>query len=128
VLIASGLTLYYLKRWPTVRAVMMFFGIVLVGQNGHLVAIGGKLAGIVERLGAAGLVWAVGVPVAGLLTLVLGIVMIHDWLPKNAAKARTFWISILMGLMVAAGTTGIPALASFPQATRTSVTQTTGVR
>jgi uncharacterized BrkB/YihY/UPF0761 family membrane protein len=123
VLVALAFTFYFLGRLPTIRAVAVFFGLVLLaGGGGHLMSFGAKAVNMLNQLGGTAIAWTFGAAIPGLIAIVLGAIMIHDWLPRNAAKKRTFWISVVMGLMVALGVTGIPAAANLPQQTSNGVT------
>jgi uncharacterized BrkB/YihY/UPF0761 family membrane protein len=128
ILIAVSVTAYLLGKLPTLRSIGIFLGVVLVGVNGHVIAFASRVAEILGRLTSVVLVWGLGITagIAGVVIIaVLGFIMIHDWLPRNAAKKRTFWISLAMGLVVAAGATGVAALDNFRADLTTGVTQVT---
>jgi hypothetical protein len=124
-LIALSITAYALGRLPKARAVAIFLGVVLLGLSGHLVSIAAKGITILQSLGGTATAWAFGAAVPGLLVAVGGFILIHDVMPKHSAKRRTFWLALALGVIVAAGASGIPALSNLAPATRTAVTQTT---
>ena len=102
---------HFLGILPTVRAVLVFLGVVIVGTTGF---IGRMLADVgTWAQNAFGSItgWAFGVPLAAGLFIVLAIVFIFDVHPKNKAKKRTGWIGIALGILVVVGVAGIPALA-----------------
>jgi hypothetical protein len=128
IFIALSVTAYLLGKFATLRSVGIFLGVILVGINGHVVAFTARVLEILGRFTSVVLVWGLGVTagIAGIVIVaVLGFIMIHDWMPRNAAKKRTFWISLAMGLIIAAGATGVAALDNFRADLTTGVTQVT---
>ena len=103
---------YWLAVLPTTRAILAFVGGILIGSSGFighaLTAIGGWLS----HIGAALTGWAFGFPVLAAVTVIVGIVFIHDLMPKHSAGKRTGWAGLLLAGLIVAGATGIPALNS----------------
>lgn len=103
---------YWLAVLPTTRAILAFIGGILIGSSGFighaLTAIGGWLS----HIGAALTGWAFGFPVLAAVTVIVGIVFIHDLLPKHSAGKRTGWAGLILAGLIVAGATGIPALNS----------------
>jgi hypothetical protein len=120
-LVSFGL-LYFLNKMPTIRALLAFFGTILVGTDGHLThwlsVVATWLATETSTLGG----WLLGVGVPGILTIIAGGVFIHDLLPKHSAGKRTGWAGILLAALIVAGATGFSALNNVPAAVNNGVT------
>jgi hypothetical protein len=114
--------LYFLNKMPATRAILAFVGTILVGTDGHLThwlsTVAVWLAGESSTLTA----WLVGIPVAGILTVITGIVFVHDLMPKHSAGKRTGWAGILLAALIVAGATGFSALDNVPTAVNNGVT------
>lgn len=103
--------LHFLGKFAKTRAVLVFLGIVVVGTTGFLGRILGDIGKWAQNAFGSITNWALGVPLAAGLFIVLAIVLVHDLHPKNGAGKRTGWIAISCGILVAVGVAGIPALA-----------------
>jgi uncharacterized BrkB/YihY/UPF0761 family membrane protein len=57
---------------------------------------------------------------------VIGFILIHGWLPKNAAKKKHFWLAAVFAVIVVAGATPFAALNQLPAQVGSGVTQSTG--
>jgi hypothetical protein len=103
--------LHFLHKLPTVRAVLVFLGIVAAGTTGFLGRMLGDIGTWAQNAFGSVTNWAIGAPLAAGLFIVLLIVYVHDIHPKNKAAPRTGWIGLALGVLVVVGVTGIPALA-----------------
>jgi hypothetical protein len=102
--------LYFLGIFATTRAVLAFLGIVVVGTSGFIGRMLGDIGAWAQDAFGSVTGWAIGVPLAAGLFIILGIVVVHDLHPKNSASKRTGWAAISLGVLVAIGVAGIPAL------------------
>lgn len=102
--------LHFLGIFTTIRAVLVFLGVVAVGVTGFLGRILGDVGVWAQHAFGAVTGWAVGVPLAAGLFIVLGIIFVHDLHPKHSTGKRTGWIGLALGVLVAVGVAGIPAL------------------
>lgn len=126
ILIVGAVTLFVVGWLPTIRSVMIFVGILLVGTSGHLTVWLGKVMGLLANLTSAATAWLIGAAVPGILAIVLLIFLIYDWHPKNKAGRRTTVIAAALAIMIAAGITSIGALNNLGPAVQSNISQTTG--
>jgi quinol-cytochrome oxidoreductase complex cytochrome b subunit len=122
-LVVGAVTLYVVGWLPTVRAIMVFLGILLVGTAGHLL---GWLAYVVKALAGVTSVataWAFGIALPAAALLVLLILAVYDMHPRNKASRRTFWVAAALALIIASGATTLPALSSLRASVQQGVTQ-----
>lgn len=107
---------HYLHIFAATRAVLVFLGVVIVGSSGF---IGRMLADVgVWAQNTFGSItnWAIGVPLAAGLFVILAVVLVHDLHPKKGATPRTGWVALACGVLVAVGIAGIPALSGLHSA------------
>ena len=113
---------YWLGILSTTRAVLAFIGGILIGSAGFLghalTAVGSWLS----ALGATVTSWAFGFPVLAAVTVIVGIVFVHDLMPKHTAGKRTGWAGLILAGLIVAGATGIPALNSVGTTIQSAVT------
>jgi hypothetical protein len=129
VLIALSFTAYLLGKFGTLRSIGVFCGILLVGINGwlisHVSALFAWISGLLGPVVANVFGIAIGT-VAAAVVCVLIFLMVHDWLPRNAAKKRTFWVSALVAVLIASAATPFAALNNLPASVRQGVSTTQG--
>lgn len=125
ILVAASITLYFLGIFATIRSIGIFLGILLLGVNGHVIALAGHVLGFVQNFLGTVMTWVFGAGVPFLLVIVLGIVLIFDWHPKNRAGKRTFWIAAVVAILIVTGATGIAALNNLPAGITHGIQQTT---
>ena len=101
---------YWLGILPVVTAVFGFIGAVLVGTSGWLGRVAVDIGGWVSHFLGDITADLIGVAVVGVLTIILGVIFIHDLSPKKTTGKRTAWVGVFLGFLIAAGATGIPAL------------------
>ena len=113
---------YWLGVLATTRAILAFVGGILIGSSGFighaLTAIGGWLSHLSIALSG----WAFGFSVLAIPTVIVGIVFIHDLMPKKTAGKRTGWAGLILAGLIVAGATGIPALNSVGTQIQSAVT------
>ena len=115
-------TFYWLAIFATVRAILAFVGVCLLGTTGFLGSILGHIASFLANAGGSASSWAFGVGIAGLIiTIPTAVVFIHDLHPKNSAGKRTGWAGILLAALLITGVSGIQAANKIPQDVRTGV-------
>lgn len=102
---------HYLGKFATLRAILVFLGVVVVGSAGFLGRILGDIGTWAQNAFGSVTSWAVGASVTAGLFVVLGIIFVHDLHPKQTAGNRTGWIGLALGVLVVVGVAGIPALA-----------------
>jgi hypothetical protein len=102
--------------FANMRAIAAFFGVVLIGSAGFGGRVMTDIGGWVEHIFGSLTNWLVGVPLAAGLFIVLVFFVAHDLHPKNTAGPRTGLLALALGVIVAAGITGIPALAGLHNA------------
>jgi hypothetical protein len=102
---------HFLGILATTRAVLVFLGVVVVGTSGFIGRMLGDIGTWAQHAFGSVTNWAIGVPLAAGLAIVVAIVVIHDLHPKNSATKRTGYLAIALGVFVAVGVAGIPALA-----------------
>jgi len=123
IMIVLFITFYWLNIFATIRALLAFGGVCILGTTGFLGSVLGHIAEWLANLSASASGWAVGVSVAGLLiTIPTLVVFIHDLHPKHAAGKRTGWAGILLAALLVTGVSGIAALNKIPADVRTGVT------
>ena len=123
-LVAAGM-FYWLGILPKIQVILAFIGTCIVtgGLFGHLLTRGVTL--VSNLLGTlTGKIFGAAVP--GLLVIILGILFIHDLLPKNTTGKRTFWVGIALAACLVAGLSSFTALNQVPANVRTGVSTTTG--
>ena len=102
---------HWLGIFTALRAVLVFLGVVVLGTTGFLGRILGDIGTWAQNAFGSVTNWAVGVPLAAGLFIILAIIFAHDLHPKKTAQPRTGWIGLALGVLVAVGVAGIPALA-----------------
>ena len=123
-LVAAGM-FYWLGILPKIQVILGFIGTCIVtgGLFGHLLTRAVTL--VSNLLGTlTGKIFGAAVP--GLLVIILGILFIHDLLPKNTTRKRTFWVGIALAACLVAGLSSFTALNNVPANVRTGVSTTTG--
>ena len=66
--------------------------------------------------------WAIGVPFAGALFIIIAALVLYALHPKNQAGKHTGFLALAAGVLVVAGVSGIPALSGLHSAIVTFVT------
>jgi hypothetical protein len=102
---------HFLKIFATVRAVLVFLGVVVIGSTGFIGRILADVGSWAQHVFGDVLNWAIGVPLAAGLFIIIGVILVHDLHPKNSASSRTGWLAVAAGVLVVVGVTGVPALA-----------------
>ena len=102
---------HYLGKFATLRAILVFLGVVAIGSGGFLGRILTDAGRWAQDIFGSLTNWAVGVPVAAGLFIILVIIFLHDLHPKKTAKPRTGFVGLALGVLVVVGIAGIPALA-----------------
>lgn len=114
---------YWLSIFATIRAILAFVGTCLVGTAGFLGGAFHALATWLANLTSSATGWAFGVGVGGLiLTIIAGIIFIHDLHPKKQATKRTGWAGMALAALLIAGVSGIAQLNSIPAGVQHGVT------
>jgi hypothetical protein len=129
VIIALSFTSYFLGWLRTASAVGVFAGIIMVGINGWLISKVAVLLGWIEGLAGPYVTKLAGVSLAGFgaaVVCVVGWIVLHDWMPRNAAKKRTFWLSALLAIFIVTAATPFAALNSLPAQVGNGVTTVQG--
>jgi hypothetical protein len=101
---------HFLKIFATLRAVLVFLGVVVTGSAGWLGRVLGDIGTWAQHAFGSITGWAVGISLAAGLFIILAVVFIHDLHPRNSAGKRTGWIGVALGVLVVVGVAGIPAL------------------
>lgn len=114
---------YWLSIFATIRAILAFIGTCLIGTAGFL---GGALHAVavwMANLASSATSWGTGIALGGLsLTIIAGVVFIHDLHPKHTAGKRTGWAGVFLAALLIAGVSGIQALNNVPGNVRNGVT------
>lgn len=113
---------YWTNKLPTLRALAAFVGIILLGEQGHIVHWLTVLVLWASHIGGLVTGWAFGVVLPGAFAIAAAWVFIHDLLPKNQTQKRTGWAGIVLGLLIVAGATGVSTLNSVGPAVQSGVT------
>lgn len=110
-LVAAGV-LYFLGILPVVQVLAGFAGAVITGSTGWVGRLSTAIIGWAQHVLGSVLGHVAGGAAVGAigLTVVLGVIFLHDLSPKKQAGNRTVWIGVALGFAIAAGITGIPAL------------------
>jgi hypothetical protein len=122
IMLALFAVFYYLQIFAVVTAVIGLVGVVLTGTQGWIGRVITDVAGWATHLTGTVVSNLVGFSAAGLLTIIIGTVYIHDLHPKNPTGKRTAWIGVALGALIVGGLTGIPALAGLHTAITSAVT------
>jgi hypothetical protein len=125
VLVAASITFYFLGIFSTIRSIGIFIGIMLLGINGHIIGLAARVLEFAQNFLGTIVTWAFGAAVPGLLAIVLAIILINDWHPKNKAGKRTFWLAAGLAILIVAGATNIAALNNLPAGVQQGISQTT---
>ena len=130
VMIVISVVLYWpLGKLPKIRALLVLAGLILAGAtNGRLISLAAHITGLLGHVFNTLTTIAFGAAIPGLAVLVAGILLLHDLMPKHAAKGRTYWLAWAVGIAIAAGATGIAGLNQVPGAAQTAISSaaTTG--
>lgn len=111
ILLALFAVFYWLKIFATLTAILGLVAVVMIGGNG---VIGGLLVRLTTWLiSVTGHItaWAFGGTVLAIVFIVAAVIYVHDLHPRHKAGRRTHHLGLLIGLLIVAGATGIPALA-----------------
>lgn len=116
IMLAMFLTFYWLKIFPTTRAILAFVGFCLVaGGGGHITGAIEQGARWAAHLGGTATEWAAGISAGALIiTIPVAIIFIHDLHPKNTAGKRTGWAGIALAALLVSGVSGISAANGIP--------------
>lgn len=125
ILVAASVTFYFLGIFSTLRSIGVFLGILLLGINGHIIALAGHVLLFTQNFLGSVVAWAFGAAIPGILAIVLAIILINDWHPKNRAGKRTFWLAAAMAILIVTGGTGFAALNNLPAGVQHGIQQTT---
>lgn len=114
---------YWLNIFATARAILAFLGTCILGTagfvGGALQAIVGWLVSITDSITG----FAFAAQIGGIaLTLIAGVIFVHDLHPKKTATKRTGWAGIVFAALLVAGVSGIPALNGIPGNVQQGVT------
>jgi hypothetical protein len=101
---------HFLHIFIKTRSVLVILGIVTVGSAGFVGRMLTDTGSWAQHAFSSVLGWAIGVPVAAGLFIVLVILLVHALFPKNGAPKHTGWIALAVGVLIVAGVAGIPAL------------------
>jgi len=113
---------YWLNILPATRAILAFLGTILIAGAGFVGGVLTAVATWLANLGGSVSGWAFGVHAGGIIaTIIIGVIFIHDLMPKHAAKKRTGWAGVVLAALIVSGVTGIPALSNVPGAVRNGV-------
>jgi hypothetical protein len=113
---------YWLSIFATIRAILAFVGMCLIGTAGFLGGTLHALATWATHLADSSTAWATGVAVGGTaLVIVTGVIFVHDLMPKHTAGKRTGWAGIALAVLLLAGVSGISQLNSIPAGVQTGV-------
>jgi hypothetical protein len=113
VLVALSFAAYFTGKFKTLGSIGLFLGICWIGLNGWIIThLAGLFALASAKLGPF-IAGVIGVSVAGVLAAAVAVLfyfVLHDWMPKNAAKRRTFWLSGVAAIVVVVFLTPVAAL------------------
>ena len=127
VFIALAVTAHALNKFRKLAPVAIMVGIAMVGTSGRVLALAGRALGFAVSVLGGLASQVLGYTVASLFAVavcVLLFVLVHDLMPKHAAKRRTFYIAAVMGLLVAGAATPFAALNQFPATVQQGVAHT----
>lgn len=111
VFIVGAVLAFIAGRLPLIRVILIFIGIILVGNGGHLTGLIAPIIGFLQGILGTVTTWAVGVVVPSLLALVLAAMLIHDVHPKTGKPTRrTFWVAALLAVMITTASTNVAFL------------------
>jgi hypothetical protein len=114
---------YWLSIFALPRAVLAFTGTILIGFTGWAGHAIGTATLWIAHMANSLTGWAFAAPVGGtILTVIAGVIFVHDLWPKRGARKRTGWAGVALALLMLAGVTGIPALNGVVPGIRTGVT------
>lgn len=114
---------YYLGIFSATRAILAFAGTCLIGTAGFAGGLVTDVARWVTGLLDSASGWAFGVAAGGaIVTVIAGVIFIHDLMPRHTAGKRTGWAGIVLALLLITGVSGFSALNSVPGTVRTGVT------
>ncbi|HYK70407.1 MAG TPA: hypothetical protein VEV45_20855 [Streptosporangiaceae bacterium] len=129
VLIGLSIAAYFTGKFATLRSIAVFTGILLIGLTGWLITHLALLFAWVSSWAGPWLATLTGwstAAIAATLFAVLAYFVIHDWMPRNQAKKRTYFLSIALAVIIVAGAAPIAALNQLPASVQTGVTTTGG--
>jgi hypothetical protein len=126
ILLVLGGLAFAFGRFPSIRAVALFVGAILVGTTGHVahwtIVICTWLSGVTSSVFA----WGFGVAVPALFAIILIWLFGHGVHPKNRASRLTSIAGLALGFMVAAGITNISLLNQVGPGVQSTTTTVTG--
>ena len=129
IIVAVSITFYLLGKLKTWSSIGLFIGILMIGINGWIISHVAAALAFVSNLTTPFIAGALGVTAGAIgaaAVVVVLVVMIHDWLPRNAAKKRTFWLSGIAAILIASAATPFAALNSLPATVGTGISTVQG--
>jgi hypothetical protein len=127
--VALAFTAHFTGRFRKAAPAVVFLGIIALGTSGKIVALVARLLSFVMGVAGGLATHLLGYTIstmAAVLVAVLVYLFLHGLHPKNSASSGTFWIAVVLGVMVAAAATPFAALNNLPATVNQGVSQTTG--
>ena len=82
-------------KFPTARAVLAFLGIVIVGTVGFVGRLAADVGPGAQHRFASVLGWAIGVPFAAGLFIIIAVLVVYALHPKNTAGPRVASVAVV---------------------------------
>src|SRR5215469_1978870 len=117
VLVAVSAAAYWRNRFPTLRSVAVFLGIIMIGFSGTLVHLAARVMAFVGGFAGATIGHWLGLTTAVLVACIVAVLLflvLHDWAPKNTARKSTYWFSVALAVLIVAGLTPFANLNNLP--------------
>jgi hypothetical protein len=126
ILVAASLVLLWMRIFKVTRAVMVFVGICLIG-NGWLIRLLEDIARAGSNIFGGLFAKVFGSAVPGVLGLAAIGILIYDLHPRGGgASRRTYWVAVLVAVILVSGLAGFKALNGVPADVHQGVTTVTG--
>jgi hypothetical protein len=120
VALVVAFVLYWLGKMPRTQVILAFIGTCVI-TNGLFGSILTRGALWLDRATNAVTGKLFGVAIPGLLVIVLGVIFVHDLMPKHSASRRTFWVGVALAACLVAGLSNFATLNNVPATVRTGV-------
>jgi|SRR5215471_3089382 len=127
--VALAFAAHFKGRFKNAAPAAVFLGILAIGTSGRIVGLVARfLAWVITLVGRLG-AQILGYSAATIILVIVAVAIflfLHDMHPKHSAGRATFWLAVVLAVVISAGLTPIAALNQLPQTAQQGISQTAG--